>query len=248
MNMLRKRLLWRTTQAASDNVTHGTWILAAVALGVLSVGALAIPGGPVHHWLTCNVQSIADISGSGVTSNACAPTQTVSADTTPIALLGNASLTFTQPGWSSDPLVWAGIRDTGNPSEYPYTPANAAGIYQENSPTGNLGGTVGPEVLFTYLTPDLTYQTFSYSGYSYNGNTSAEEPEMFAEIENNGVVTPSLIWSGPSESGAFTNGPANAIPLPAHTVGIAWGLVEEGTPFDSATADWNFMLTDPTLQ
>jgi len=62
----------RSNRAASDNITHGSWIIAAVAVGALAVSALAIPGGPVHHWLTCNVESIADINGQSTFRSACA--------------------------------------------------------------------------------------------------------------------------------------------------------------------------------
>jgi len=61
---------WTGIHAASDNVTHGTWILAAVALGVLSVGALGLPGEPVHRWFHCNIDSITDISSTR-SVNAC---------------------------------------------------------------------------------------------------------------------------------------------------------------------------------
>jgi len=65
------RLRWRSSSAASDTVTHGTWILAAVAIGVLSVGALAVPGGPVHHWLQCNIHSVSNINGNSSENPVC---------------------------------------------------------------------------------------------------------------------------------------------------------------------------------
>jgi len=57
---LRTRLL--STRAASDNVTQGTWIIVAVALAALIVGAIAIPGSPVHTWLHSLFDSITSIS------------------------------------------------------------------------------------------------------------------------------------------------------------------------------------------
>ena len=57
---LRTRLL--STRAASDNVTQGTWIIVAVALAALVVGAIAIPGSPVHTWLHSLFDSITSIS------------------------------------------------------------------------------------------------------------------------------------------------------------------------------------------
>jgi len=57
---LRTRLV--STKAASDNVTQGTWIIVAVALAALIVGAIAIPGSPVHGWLHSLFDSITSIS------------------------------------------------------------------------------------------------------------------------------------------------------------------------------------------
>ena len=65
------RLRRRSSSAASDTVTHGTWILASVALGALSVGALAVPGGPVHHWLQCNIHSVSNINGNSSENPVC---------------------------------------------------------------------------------------------------------------------------------------------------------------------------------
>jgi len=49
-------------RAASDNVTQGTWIIVAVALAALIVLAVAIPGSPVHTWLSNLFGSITSIS------------------------------------------------------------------------------------------------------------------------------------------------------------------------------------------
>ena len=50
------------TLAASDNVTQGTWIIVAVALAVLVVGLIAVPGSPIHGWLSNLTNSITSIS------------------------------------------------------------------------------------------------------------------------------------------------------------------------------------------
>jgi len=55
-------------QAASDNVTHGTWIIVAVALAALIVGSLAIPGSPVQSWLLRIAHSIGSISATSTAS------------------------------------------------------------------------------------------------------------------------------------------------------------------------------------
>ena len=48
---LRRPRRWRRAGAASETVTHGTWILVAGALGVLTVGVIVVPGSPVHAWI-----------------------------------------------------------------------------------------------------------------------------------------------------------------------------------------------------
>jgi len=58
--MVLSRLL-SSTRAASDNITHGTWILATVALGALALAAFGFPQSPVHVWLECNILEIPNI-------------------------------------------------------------------------------------------------------------------------------------------------------------------------------------------
>ena len=70
--MRQFRLRDRSSCAASDTVTHGTWIVVAVAIGALTVGALAIPGGPVHRWLHCNIDSITNIMSTAAKTLAAA--------------------------------------------------------------------------------------------------------------------------------------------------------------------------------
>ncbi len=53
---------WADPRAASDNVTQGAWIIVAVALAALVVGLIAVPGSPVHAWLTNLTNSITSIS------------------------------------------------------------------------------------------------------------------------------------------------------------------------------------------
>jgi len=44
----------------------------AVALGVFSVGALAVPGGPVHTWIHCNIDRITGITSTATKADSCA--------------------------------------------------------------------------------------------------------------------------------------------------------------------------------
>jgi len=97
---------WTGSRAASDTVTHGTWIVVAVALGIFSVGALAVPGGPVHTWIHCNIARITDITSTatkaascGATSTGPLSTQGVSGDEFFSALTASGAV---EPGWTTN--------------------------------------------------------------------------------------------------------------------------------------------------
>jgi len=230
---------WVGLRAASDTVTHGTWIIVAVALGALSVGAFAVPGGPVHHWLTCHIRSISDIQGQTPPLSACG--SPLAAKQTDIALLGNSALTFSA-SWSG---IWSELIDTSNTPEF-YALGNSVGLYEPSTSTV-IGGAAGPQALLTYETPSITYQTFTFSGYSYNGSLTTALPVINALVENNGTVTPkALTWVGPpSTPGLTQSSESQTLSLPPNTVGIAWGLDEESGQYDAG--NWVFTLQNPVL-
>ena len=60
---------WRSRRAASDTVTHGSWIIVAVGLAVLAAGVLAVPGSPVHRWLAAGVGGISRLTAHAITFN-----------------------------------------------------------------------------------------------------------------------------------------------------------------------------------
>lgn len=60
-----------SSPAASDTVLHGTWILVAGALGLLTVSAVAVPSSPVRHWVTCHLTTVINISGQAATTPTC---------------------------------------------------------------------------------------------------------------------------------------------------------------------------------
>jgi len=226
--------------AASDTVTHGTWIVVAVALGALSVGALAVPGGPVHHWLNCNIDSITEIQGREPPASTCSqPSATKQTDLT---LLDNSALTYSS-SWQNG--TWSKVIDTSN-TPVSNSLGNSAGLYEPSTSTV-IGGTVGPQALLTYETPSTTYQTFTFSGYSYNGSLTTALPVINALVENNGSVTPTaLTWVGPpSTPGSTESSESQTLSLPPNTVGIAWGLDEESGQYDAGS--WVFTLQNPVL-
>lgn len=53
---------WRPSHAAMSSITHGTWIMTAVASAVLIAGLTAVPGSPVRAWLA---HAVADLPCSG---------------------------------------------------------------------------------------------------------------------------------------------------------------------------------------
>ncbi len=61
-------------QAASANLTHGTWIIAASVVGLLAIGALAVPASPIHHWVTCQVSAIDQINSTKNSAATCSST------------------------------------------------------------------------------------------------------------------------------------------------------------------------------
>lgn len=234
-------------RAASDTVTHGTWIVVAVAIGVLAVGALAIPGGPVHRWLNCNIGSIADITGNGATTTQCgaggnSTTGSGSPDLTTVSLLGNSALTFDNT-WGN---MWEELPDTGT-APPTNTVSNAAGVYQSIEEE-DLGGSSGPVVMLDFETPGTTYQTLSFSGYSYNGIPADAEPEIEAIVDQSGTLSDvPLSWDNPTSSGSTISSTAESIPLPADTIGVRWGLAETSSEYTFYASEWNFTLQNPQL-
>lgn len=237
---------WTGIRAASDNVTHSTWILAAVALGVLTVGAIAIPGGPVYHWLQCNIHSISDIDGnsseySPALSCRNATTSSLTTGSTNVLLLGNSGLSFSD-SWNG---IWSGVTDTSS-TPVANSLGASAGVYESLNDVV-IGGTIGPQALLTYETPSTTYQTFTFTGYSYNGSITTALPVIEALVDTNGTITPEVqTWKGPpSTAGSTESSETQTISLPQNTIGIAWGLEEEsGTYFAAA---WDFTVQNPTL-
>jgi len=250
--MQHRRYYARHSQrAASDTVTHGTWIVVAVAIGALTVGALAIPGGPVHRWLNCNIGSIADITGNGAVTAQCgvggnSTTSSGSPDSTTVSLLGNSALAFDNT-WGN---MWEELSDTGT-APPTNTVSNAAGVYQSIEEE-DLGGSPGPVVMLDFETPGTTYQTLSFSGYSYNGIPTDAEPEIEAIVDQSGTLSdiplPSSSWdSNPIKSG-FTDSPtAKSISLPADTIGVRWGLAETSSEYTFYADEWDFTLQNPQL-
>jgi len=227
--------------AASDTVTHGTWIVVAVALGALSVGALAVPGGPVHHWLNCNIDSITEIQGREPPASTCSqPSATKQTD---LILLDNSALTYSS-SWQNG--SWSEVIDTSNTSVTDSL-GNSVGLYEPSANTYPFGGTAGLQALLTYETPSVTYQTFTFSGYSYNGSLTTALPVINALVEDNGSVTPiALKWKGPPSKPESTESPyTQTFSLPPNTVGIAWGVDEESQAYDAG--NWVFTLQNPVL-
>jgi len=196
--MPRRRLQWRTTRAASDNVTHGSWIIAAVALGVLSVGALAIPGGPVHHWLNCNIGSITDINGNTATTDSCGG----NAATTSMVALQNISgspsfpalelANKMYPGWATKDAYLGGAY------------GDEIQLVGQDSATYTFTVGSGPDVNVTYGTPAGGHLNNGASmAITVNGSTVSNipgnEPGTTASVD-----TP--LWSYQFPPGSYTIG------------------------------------------
>ena len=94
---LRRPRRWRRAGAASETVTHGTWILVAGALGVLTVGVIVVPGSPVHAWIRRWFPPTGGTIPPGTVAN---PSQALGEQCHPAVFWGTSgtlSLQFPQP-------------------------------------------------------------------------------------------------------------------------------------------------------
>jgi len=131
-------------------VTHGTWIIAAVALAALVVGAVAQPQSPVHHWLHCTIRSI-----SAITSNAPDASGCTSAPATlpPVAINDSYDEPFyTPPDYGFSTLSGA-LGTTTYDGQLAYTLTNeppiVAGMLPEISGYAYPPGTFDPVASYT---------------------------------------------------------------------------------------------------
>jgi len=122
------------TAAASDTVTHGSWIIAAVALGILTVGAVAVPGTPVHTWLHCHMDQITGISSQGIVNVCLAPGSGV--DAPPLLAPAGTAEPFTFDvaitTTNGDSIIGAYAVDQSAPGRY-YIQAPAGTTFTQGS-------------------------------------------------------------------------------------------------------------------
>jgi len=125
----------------------------AVALGVFSVGALAVPGGPVHTWIHCNIDRIADITSTTTKVASCG-----AASTGPIPTQGVSGDEFF-PATISKTMLWTGWTSNGdieqNDGYYHDTYINLAGT---ESASFTFTVAPGADVDITYGIPAGEYQ------------------------------------------------------------------------------------------
>ena len=88
---------WTTTQAVADTLAHGTWTLISVGLGALTVGTIAVPASPVHHWI---VQAIEATHYTVPPGTIASMPQALGGSCTPAVFpstTGTLTLTFPEP-------------------------------------------------------------------------------------------------------------------------------------------------------
>ena len=160
---------WRSRRAASETVTHGSWIIVALALGTLAIGMLAVPQSPVHHWIACHVDSITGVTGSYASSSPCSgvglatpvATQAISGPPT----IPSANGSTLAPGWSTNAFL-------DNTAGGPYILLNRNGTYAR----------------YTFTVPSSSNRILTYGipsgGWLNNGNSM--------QVEINGTVVATL--------------------------------------------------------
>jgi len=181
-------------QAASDNITHGTWIIVAVALAALIVGSLTISGSPVRSWLLRTAHSIGSISATIAT--------------VPI-----------NPG-RSDSYYWDGAGSLSNTTYQgtavqAVTPSGGA-IALGEYPSGTLQPDTSGNytITVTFSAASASYQMFAFEYAEYasgpNPGSSDEAPDY---LFDNVTLTPALTRytlsytvSGASANTDFLNG------------------------------------------
>lgn len=177
-------LRYRNRRAASDNVTHGSWIITAGALCFLLVGLIGVPGSPARHWLHRVISHIPEM----VTA-------------TP-PLIVNSGLphgyTMMTSDFESLPAVYQGVPVTKLQPESATSAitlfALPSGILQPDS-TGNY------QVTLTFKAAASTAQTYIFrnqpmsivTGYIPNSRTTATGPNpVLANTADAVDLTPTL--------------------------------------------------------
>lgn len=106
---------WRSRQAASANLTHGTWLVVSVAVGAVAVGSLAAPRSPVRQW------AARWVAPSGIPAGTVAnPSQVLQGSCQPAVFggtTGTAILTFPQ----AEPIQGVSVGECGDPHKEPVT-------------------------------------------------------------------------------------------------------------------------------
>jgi len=172
---LRTRLL--ATRAASDNVTQGTWIIVAVALAALVVGALAQPKSPVHHWLHCTIRSISTITSNASDASGCT---TAPATLPPVAINDGYDEPFYTPDYGFSTLSGA-LGTTTYDGQSAYTLTNEPPIT-----TGML-----PEISGYVYPPGTFYPVASYaSGPLYQATVTFDAKSSTALTYTIGLTMP----------------------------------------------------------
>lgn len=165
---------WRSRRAASDNITHGGWIMSAVGVGALTVGLIAVPGSPAHQWLSCQVSSVATISANSSVSAGC-----VGGTALPKIVAGPGSQ------MAFDPLAPFAIRinlPDGMIISNPAVSGDTASVTQTASGTATVSG---------FGTPVTASTSTNYSGSVWVSGT---------DVALEGTVGKSLVMTGSGDS------------------------------------------------
>ncbi len=168
---------WQRIDAASDNITHGSWLLAAGMVGMLALGVVAVPESPVHHWFTCSIANITTIQSTAASNAVCpviTPVQSVSGPVT-FPSMTTANPGALNPGWAIGPGPSLYSVNAGRPIPYILL-----------SSSGQLAS-------FSFTIPNGESSTLTYGipadGYVNNGNSMA--------IQINGVTWNTISRDGP---------------------------------------------------
>ncbi len=187
---------WANHRAAANVTTHGTWIIVAAAISLMSIGAIAVPGSPMHHWVTCQIAHVGQIASHSKTTSVCTLDASTSSTSSNISSTSIESVPFfmastqygaSDPNNASQPIVqWTGTSwQTISPSSGHYNPL-ASDNYLVTTITSPSGTTSA--VIWTNGTWQFINAPSAYTNYLNTMPLNLISPQGYIGASSNGGI------------------------------------------------------------